>query len=334
VTARDRGWPAPRLDVTAQAEILDSLPLGVIVFDPELRVAYANVAAHRLLHPSRLRRGFALPVDFPAPAETLIRRNLTEEIEIGDRILRVSGTRMRRKRLSMLVLEDVSPRARRDRATREFVANAAHELLSPVTGILAAAHVLDSGAKDVPALRDRFIGHVVEAADRLARSARALLMLERAQSGQHPPRLELVPLLPLLEEVARTERGDVSVECRDDIAVLADRDLVMQAVANLVANARRHAHGDAVALNASERGDRVVAIEVTDSGAGIPPDQLQRVATRFYSGAGRDSGGYGLGLAIAAQAAEAMGGRLELESEAGRGTRVSLELSSGRVIRR
>src|SRR5205085_2338664 len=99
--------------------------------------------------------------------------------------------------------EDATARDRRATAQREFVSNAAHELLTPLTGIVGAAHVLESGGKIVPETRDRFIAHIARECDRLARIARALLVLARARSGEEPPRPEIVSLRPLIDDALR-----------------------------------------------------------------------------------------------------------------------------------
>jgi signal transduction histidine kinase len=331
--------PRARLDSEARARVLDALPVGILVVAPDLSLAHANAAAHRLLRDDKLLPGVRLEPDagLGAVAAAVLRRGRPSspaaDVVVGDTTLRVEGVRLPGDRLAVLVLQDVSRRVRRDRAEREFVANAAHELLGPVTGIVAAAQVLKGGAQDVPEARERFVDHIAEAAERLTRSARALLVLQRAQSGEQPPRLELVPLRPLLEEVAAASRAAVAVQCPPNLAVLADRDLAAQALGTLLANARRHSPENSIEISVSETDAHTVVIQIRDAGAGILPEQLERVTDRFFSGGGRDAGGFGLGLAIAAQAAEAMGGRLELTSEPRRGTQACLSLTSGKMVK-
>jgi two-component system phosphate regulon sensor histidine kinase PhoR len=337
---RPAGDPPPaRLDAEARARVLDALPVGILVVAPDLSLVHANAAAHRLLRDDKLLPGAQLEAEtgVGSVAAAVLRRGAplssAADVAVGDMTVRVEGVRLPTERLAVLALEDVTRRVKRDRAEREFVANAAHELLGPVTGIVAAAQVLQGGAQDVPDARRRFVEHIAEAAERLTRTARALLVLQRAQSGEQPPRLELVPLRPLLDEVAGASRAAVVVHCPRDLAVLADRDLAAQALGTLIANARRHSPEGSIDVSVSEADTRTVAIEVQDAGGGILPEQLERVTERFFSGAGRDSGGFGLGLAIAAQAADAMGGSLELTSEPRRGTRACLRLASGKMVK-
>jgi signal transduction histidine kinase len=235
----------------------------------------------------------------------------------------------------LIHIEDRTAFERRSRAEREFVANAAHELITPLTGIITAAFALEAGAKDVPEDRDRFIAHIAAHADRLTRISRALLVLARAQSRQEPPRLESVPLRPLLEDaVAATDAdhdSDVTLRCAPDLAVFVDRDVAEQAFTNLVANAARHARGGLIFVSADAVDTKEVGIDVVDTGAGIAAERLAHLGDRFYTAEGRDSGGFGLGVSIAAQAIEILGGTLTYASEPGEGTRARVRLRSGRL---
>jgi signal transduction histidine kinase len=235
--------------------------------------------------------------------------------------------------VAIIVIEDLSGVGRNARAEREFVANAAHELLTPLTGIVTAAFALDAGAKLVAEDRDRFIDHIATEADRLTRIARALLVLARAQSGQEAPRLESVALRPLLEDAVGACETDqdsaVTLQCRSSLSVFVDRDLAEQALVNLVMNAGRHAGGAQISVSADEIGDRQVGIEVADAGAGIEPAQIDHLSDRFYTAAGRDGGGFGLGVSIAAQAIELLGGTLTYVSAPGDGTKARVRFRSG-----
>jgi two-component system, OmpR family, phosphate regulon sensor histidine kinase PhoR len=317
------------------AEILDRLPAGVVVVDRHGAVRYANTAAQRHLHPARIRIGEPLPgvaADRPLEelTEQLFRQRVLgdESVRIGDETFAVAGAVDRNEVLASLVIEDVTTGVRRRRSEEDFAVNASHEILGPVAAIAGAAQVLQDGAKDDPQARDRFLTHISDASDRLTSIATALLVLARAESGLGGPRLELVPVRPILEDVARG-MDDVTVSCSEKFGVLADADLFRQAVTMLVENARRHSQ-EGVGITVAEAG-QMVAVDVLDRGAGILPENLERVTERFFSGAGRDSGGYGIGLSIAVRAAEALGGALELASDR-TGTRARLKLPSARLL--
>src|SRR5262249_5538098 len=156
--------------------------------------------------------------------------------------------------------EDVTLQHRDDRVMREFVRNAAHQLRTPLTGITTAVEVLQSGAKDVPADRDRFLEHITHHSERLTRIARGLLVLARAQSGEQILGLEFVELQPMLEVLAREAEPapgvHVEASCPPTLAALAETNLVREALAALVDNAIAHTREGTIRLAAREVNDK------------------------------------------------------------------------------
>jgi signal transduction histidine kinase len=222
-------------------------------------------------------------------------------------------------------------RTREETAEREFVTNAAHELQSPLTAIVSAIEVLQSGAKDTPE-RDIFLDHIEQAAGRLARLVRALLVLARAQTGAEAPKTELVALEPLLSDVASrirpAEGVTVGVLCPPEAAALTNRELVEQAVLNVAENAAKYTPSGGIEL-AAQVSNGQAEISVADTGRGIPSVEQSRVFERFFRGAESGESGSGLGLAIARAAAEVLGGEVGLESTPGEGTVVRIRLPQG-----
>jgi signal transduction histidine kinase len=305
--------------------VVERLPIGVIVFSKRSgEVVFANRAAQRLLHPVKIRRGTELPEPWEGFSLRGYARRLDnpgvapdEDVEVGrDHVYRLSGITARETNSGVILVEDVSARERRSRAEREFVANAAHELLTPLTGIVGAAHVLQAGAKDVPEERDRFIEHIAYECNRLTRIARSLLVLARAQSGEEPPRLDVLPLGALLHESVDQSGAEIAIRCDEGLTVFTDADLFTQAVANLIANAVRHGSGGENVIEARPIADDLVQIDVRDTSAGA--GDVGDFLPRFRTAAGRDGGGFGLGLSIAYQSLEAVGARLGLEGGSAR----------------
>jgi PAS domain S-box-containing protein len=218
---------------------------------------------------------------------------------------------------------------RRARIEREFVTNAAHELRTPVTAIASAVDVLQSGAKESPEDRDRFIAHIADQCHRLERLSRALLVLARAQMGQEQPRMEPMRVAPLLEEIAAVLPAkadvDVRVECSPDIVALANIDLLEQAVLNVAANAAKYVDRGMIELRSAAADGRVV-VAVSDTGPGMSADDRERAFDRFRRGSSDAGDGFGLGLAIAAEAVEALGGEIEIDTAPEKGTTVRLLL--------
>lgn len=235
---------------------------------------------------------------------------------------------------AVAVFEDVTERTRHLRAEREFVANAAHELRTPLASIVSSIEVLQAGAKERPDERDLFLAHIEREAQRLTRLSRALLTIARAQTRSERPRLEIVPLRPLLREIAAVTRpGEgvkVTVRCSATLAALTNRELIEQAVLNLAANAAQYTQVGSIALAGRADGETAL-IEVKDTGPGMSAAERARIFERFYR-ADEPGEGYGLGLSIARQAVEAVGGTLELHSVAGRGTTARIRVPLARLV--
>jgi PAS domain S-box-containing protein len=325
-------------------DLLQRLQEGVVAVDAGGVVVYANGPATHFFLPARLVEGEALPepwpsIDLGALVGSLFKsRPRVRDIHVttgNQRVLSVRGIPALGAETAGLLISDVSTRERRERAEREFVANAAHELRTPLTAITGAIEVLQAGAKEDATERDRFLEHIERESARLGRLSTALLVLARAQMGVESPRLEVVPIRPILELVAEESHPasgvTIEVSCQPDVAVFANRTLLEQAVTNLASNAAKQTHDGTIWLRGIDDGNGWVALEVADTGTGIPPEAQLRAAERFYRAGGAE--GFGLGLAIATESARALGGRLELDSEPGRGTTARIVLPSAEVVR-
>jgi two-component system, OmpR family, phosphate regulon sensor histidine kinase PhoR len=325
--------------------LLERLQEGVVTVDADLRIEFANGAARRLLGVEQLAEGDALPEPWPdfslrrlsetlfGPDAAVIQLRVSPSDELTFELAGIpAGTE---SSAAMLVIADVTERERRERAQREFVTNAAHELRTPLAVIAGAVEVLQSGAKEDEVERDRFLDHIERESARLGRLARALLVLARAQTRAERPRLEAVELQPLLEDISvslRLPEGvSIRVACPPGIAVLAQRDLMEQVVANLAVNAVRYTEQGDVMIAVRALPGASVAIEVSDRGPGIAAEQQERVWERFYRGDDRDGEGFGLGLSIVRQAVHTLGGTVTIDSRLGRGATVRVVLPAAQL---
>jgi signal transduction histidine kinase len=215
-------------------------------------------------------------------------------------------------------------------AQREFIANASHQLRTPLTGIKLRIE----SAMDVA--RDDDLRRQLEAADREADRLseivdRLLVMAREVEEGQ-PMHVDLVDAVARAigrwEE--RAERQGASLVARGEGGTAqanpADLDQILD---NLLDNAISYAPGE-IAIATSREDGRIV-LAVTDHGPGIPQDEIERVTDRFYRGRGTPPGGSGLGLPIARQLAEKWGGALAVSSPEGGGTRIEVRLRSSGV---
>ena len=223
---------------------------------------------------------------------------------------------------------------------RRFVADASHELRTPLTSIRGFAELYRQGAVAEPAELDRVMKRVEDEAARMGLLVEDLLLLARLDQ-QRPLQRQPVDLLVLAGDAAHDASAvdpdrAVLVEATGDgtPVVLGDDARLRQVIGNLVANALMHTPaGSPIRIRVgADRPTGMVAVEVTDEGAGLSPDQKARIFERFYradASRTRSQGGSGLGLSIVAALVAAHGGRVEVDSAPGDGStfRVLLPLA-------
>ena len=222
---------------------------------------------------------------------------------------------------------------------REFLGNAAHELKTPVAILKSTLQGLVQKSRS-SAEYQTGIRRALEDMDRLEKLLRGMLRLARAEQWSHgTSKPELSPVdVGLTCEGAIVSLGRLAQMNQNELQLTTDRDLVVQADpedletvwVNLLENAIHYSPaGSPVRIQVRRNGHEQVKVIVEDQGAGIAPDQLDRIFERFHRGdasRARETGGFGLGLAIAKALIEAHGGTIRAESDSGRGTRMIVEL--------
>jgi len=238
----------------------------------------------------------------------------------------------------VLVLHDVTELRRLEVVRRDFVANVSHELRTPLTAIKGYAETLLGPAGNDRETARRFLAVIDRHSERLGRLTEDLLTLSDLELGRTALRLAPLEVAGAIEDAVqilgeRALRAGVSISA--DIApgtpaVLADGDRLRQVIINLVDNAIKYtpAGGQvlvrAAAADASQHPDSV-EIAITDTGIGIPPQDLPRLTERFFrvdKARSRALGGTGLGLAIVKHIVQAHSGWLDISSRVGQGTTV------------
>jgi signal transduction histidine kinase len=318
--------------------VLSSMLEGVVLFDPDGRAVFANDAAGRHLGspPRAISTLLPLAVREAAGRAADLRTEATADAEVGapTRWLRATALPVLDDGTVLLVVRDVTEARRLDAVRRDFVANASHELKTPAASIQAAAETIQTASRDDPGVVPRFAAQLEREAARLSRIVSDLLDLSRLESGSELD--ESVALDALLrDEVERFEAA--AAEAGVTLSVHADavprvhgsgRDLALL-VRNLVDNAIRYTHPDGRVDVSLAAGDGEVVLGVQDTGLGIPQRDLPRIFERFYRidrARSRETGGTGLGLSIVRHVVENHGGRIEVKSELGLGTRFEVRL--------
>ena len=227
----------------------------------------------------------------------------------------------------LVVMQDLSEGRRLEINQQRFLANAAHELKTPITTILGSAELLLDGDDEYPDTRRQFLNHIHTEAERMRQLSETLLRLARVGWDQREAETEPVDLEEVannaaerINPLARSAGLGVRTEGRG-ATVYADWQRLEQALLVLLSNAVTHS-GEAGTIRLRLEGGSVT---VEDEGSGIESDDLSHVFERFYRGKS-SSGGFGLGLPICKELIESMGGIISIDSQRGVGTSVKIEL--------
>ncbi len=222
-------------------------------------------------------------------------------------------------------------RQRSEDRLRRFVADASHELRTPLTSIRGYAELFRRGASRDPEGVERGMERIEKEAARMGILVDDLLLLARLDQGR-PLKKDAVDLSRLAQEAAQDARvvdpdRPISLAVDAPVVVRGDEDRLRQVAGNLLSNALGHTD-PGVAIHVGVRSvDGKGVFEVRDEGAGLEPEQAERVFERFYrTDSARTRGGAGLGLSIVAAVAEAHGGRASVRSEPGRGATFTVEI--------
>ena len=215
-----------------------------------------------------------------------------------------------------------------DRTKSEFLSIVSHEFRTALTGIQGFSELIRDGGLEADEVR-AYGGYIFNDADRINRLIGDMLDLDRMESGRMTMRTADVDINDVLTEaISRAAPAAVTVDFKSDLEprlpiVAGDRDRLIQVVSNLVNNAVKYSpEGGTVTLSSRVEG-RFALVSVTDTGIGIPPDEIGHVFERFRrvrSGAAQSIPGTGLGLTIVKQIVEMHGGKIWVESAVGHGS--------------
>lgn len=238
---------------------------------------------------------------------------------------------------TVVTLSDITQRRRLEVLRRDFVANASHELKTPVAALRALAETLESALPDDPEAARGFVVRIGREAERLDALVRDLLDLSRVERGALAA--EPVDLVGLAKEVAESHadraeerRIRLRTELLPGSSVRGDRAQLGLMLSNLVDNALRYTAARGLVRIQLNSIDDKVMLQVADTGEGIPASELPRIFERFYrvdKARARRTGGTGLGLAIVRHVAESHGGTVTVESKVGKGSTFTVTLPVG-----
>jgi two-component system phosphate regulon sensor histidine kinase PhoR len=341
--------------------VLEAMAEAVIAVDLRLRLLFANGGANRLfgLDPSsvgrlvpelirspRVQEAVEATLRLSAPqayqAEVVLAgREGPTRGQGPDRHLAVCGTPLPGLPSpgAVLVFHDVTDLRRLERMRQDFVANASHELKTPLAAIKAYTETLLDWALLDDSVNVRFLERIDEQAERLNQLILDLLSLARLESGQEIFDHQPLEVVQVLESCVEAHRGRATAKnlaltfdpdgLDEGTMILADEEAVRHIADNLIDNAIKYTPDDGSVRVRCSLQDDTVAFEVTDTGIGIPREDLPRIFERFYrvdKARSRELGGTGLGLAIVKHLVQSIGGRIDVTSRLGSGSQFTVLL--------
>jgi two-component system sensor histidine kinase SenX3 len=333
-----------RAELERTVRLLDNLPVGLMFVDARGAVVMRNTVARTIgggphgevLVIAAVERAVA------ATAATSPGAPCTERVELFGPPRRFIDVRAQRSDQTgtIVVIEDVSERARLDAVRTDFVANISHELKTPVGALAVLAEALaDETDLDVV---QHLAGRMVDEAHRAATSIDDLLELSRIELGgaavRDPIDVGAVLRDAVVRSLAAAEQRNIRIDLDEPatgMAVLGDRRQLVSALSNLIDNAVKYSdHGSEVWVTARAT-DHRIELSVTDRGVGIPARDLDRIFERFYRvdrARSRETGGSGLGLAIVRHVATNHEGDVHVQSVEGEGSTFTLRLPTAPAL--
>ena len=268
------------------------------------------------------------------PLSDVKTRELVVTIDIG--VFGYDGTA---KSGFIVVFQNITESALLEKNRREFIANVSHELRTPLTSVKGATEtILDD--PDMPeAIKERFLGIVINESDRMTRIVQDLLVLSRLDNKRMSWRPSKFDFYTAAESMCSALGSEAKVhghelmlfpEEKISMPIFADKERIEQVITNIIGNAIKYTpDGGRIEVTLCEKNAAHYSITVKDSGVGIPAEDLEHIFERFYrvdKSRSTDAGGTGLGLSIAKDIVDAHGGEISIDSEYGKGTSVTITL--------
>jgi len=346
IRRRERDTAHERLRLEQFLSAMEASPNGILLLDAHDQISWCNSVAadHFGLDPERDRMqpvtnlvrapGFVTALHTPGTAEPVLVPDVRGRCTLSI-VIRAYGEGLR-----LVLSQDVTQRERADAMRRDFVANVSHEIRSPLTVVAGFIETLES-LPLTEVERKRVLILMGQQTQRMQTLVADLLILAQLEGSPLPPSDRWVPLAKLFgqseaDAVALSSgRHTVRFPEHCEVQIAGNESEWLSALTNLVNNAVRYTpEGGRITVTWRTRDDGSGEVAVCDTGIGVDREHIPRLTERFYRVDGsrsRDTGGTGLGLSIVKHVVQRHGGELEIQSEAGQGSRFSLILPAARV---
>ena len=338
------------------SSILDAIFFGIIVTDAQENVVYINQYMLNLIRKKRedvIDRPLATVIENPeilsyaAQQDNILRTKALKPIEMtlpelspGERFqvvlnyLTDSGQELTGK---MITIRNVTAANMAEEAQQQFIAHVAHELLTPLTNIKSYSEMLMDGEVTDREMQREFYNTINAETSRLSSLIHTLLNISKIEMGSLTINKSLVRTdwflegcLAAIEATAKDKHLTIEKRMPDNFpSLLADKELLQGAIINILGNALKYTPEHGKIIFAISDQDEAATFEVIDTGYGIAKEDLPHVFEKFYRSGNKEitaQMGSGLGLAITAEIVRLHGGHIDMQSELGVGTHVTIRM--------
>jgi two-component system sensor histidine kinase VicK len=334
--------------------ILKNLADGVIAFDVDGEIVHFNQIAKSMIRQidrnvweldfQKLFESMSIDIEFDQVFELQREDKIVKLWQNNDSVIKVYISPFKDDYGhifgAVVVFQDITEQYRLDNMRKEFVANVSHELRTPITTIKSYSETLLDGAIEDKEVATEFLGTINAETDRMTRLINDLLELSRFDYKYAKLVMKSFDInfmvknsVSKLEKLAYDKGQKLQLDLpEDELIINGDRDRLEQVVINVLSNSIKYTRENGtikVSLKAIKMDgfqDKIM-IEIKDNGMGIPKDDLERIFERFYrvdKARSRAMGGTGLGLSIVKEIVDAHGGKIEIDSEVGKGTEMRI----------
>ena len=356
--ARSLGRMTPRIaelvsrlsvELTRREAVLASMTEAVLAVDAQLNVTFCNHSFQQAVGDHHTAEGVPLIRIVRDPGLFRVLKRVVDSGETLRQRLQLSTTEARTfevraaplsnstSRGAIAILYDVTPQERLERVKRDFIANVSHEFRTPLATIRGYAETLLDGGLEDHQNRRKFVEIIQANGVRLNNIAADLLTLSELEAGRPEPKPRPISVsdavhgaMHAVEPAARLRGLVLSAGSIPDVCILGYGIRLEQALLNLLDNAVKfNRENGEVRVEVCPVAESRIEISVSDTGVGIPPEDLSRIFERFYrvdKARSRQVGGTGLGLSIVKHAIEQMNGSIAVESRLGSGARFTITL--------
>lgn len=330
-------------------EIISGLPYAAVVLDKGNKIDWANNASQEYLNIDSLRdRGHRIDNLLRIPElHGLLRQNSKEEIVVTlphnkekKLALKLIPLKLKQK---LLIAEDVSERVHIHEMRKNFIANASHELRTPLTVISGYLEMMQAD-DNLPEHLQTSVGSAADQSSRMRRIIEDLLALSRLENSELDNNAGSVIDVPALIQSICTDEASMMLNDTHTLETDIEKGLKLRGVeaeiislfGNLIHNAIRHTHeGTHVKVLWKRLDEDAACFIVQDNGQGIPSEHIKHLTERFYrvdKGRSRDKGGTGLGLSIVQHIVQRHQGKLDIQSQVGRGSTFTVFFPKYRIL--